>query len=149
MRTAFVAFVACLTTQPSRLQLASYRTFYASITRMGRSVWRSLNTSAGYLLVTWFRLSDKNVVADIYVVCACYIRLGEGIMVYRQLKRRETAVIEQSESQLSEEQVAALIRQSSTRQVLENVESADIQLTGAQKFAVSQGLNAGKIMIMH
>jgi DNA invertase Pin-like site-specific DNA recombinase len=108
-----------------------------------------LNTSAGYLLVTWFRLSDKNVVADIYVACACYIRLGEGIMVYRQLKRRETAVIEQSESQLSEEQVAALIRQSSTRQVLENVESADIQLTGAQKFAVSQGLNAGKIMIMH
>jgi len=71
-------------------------------------------------------------------------------MTYRQLRAKETpeqvsdATVE---SELAPEQVAALIRQSTTKQTRENLESADLQLSGAQKYAISQGLDADKIMI--
>ncbi len=70
-------------------------------------------------------------------------------MAYRQLKAKEVTIVEPVESQLSAEQIAAYLRQSSTAQVLNNVESADMQLTGAQQFAISQGVEADKIMIGH
>ncbi len=71
-------------------------------------------------------------------------------MTNRQLRAKETpeqisdATVE---SELAPEQVAALIRQSTTKQTRENLESADLQLSGAQKYAISQGLDADKIMI--
>ena len=71
-------------------------------------------------------------------------------MTYRQLRAKETpeqisdATVE---SELAPEQVAALIRQSTAKQTRENLESADLQLSGAQKYAISQGLDADKIMI--
>ncbi len=70
-------------------------------------------------------------------------------MAYRQLKPKQTHEQEPTESELTEEQVAAYIRQSSTKQVEENVESADLQLSGAQRFAISQGLDADKIVVAH
>jgi len=70
-------------------------------------------------------------------------------MARGQLRPRAAAkdlTIEQAQ-ELTEDQVVAMIRQSSTKQVRENVESADLQLSGAQRFAVRQGLNADKIVI--
>lgn len=70
-------------------------------------------------------------------------------MARGQLRPKATAedlTIEQV-PELTEDQVVAMIRQSSTKQVRENVESADLQLTGAQRFAVRQGLDADKIVI--
>jgi hypothetical protein len=70
-------------------------------------------------------------------------------MAYRQLRAKEPEQISDVtvESELAPEQVAALIRQSTTKQTRENSESADLQLSGAQKYAISQGLDADKIMI--
>ena len=68
----------------------------------------------------------------------------------RHLKPRQavdTAQV-QADEQLTEEQVVAHIRQSSNHQVRENLESADLQLSGAQRFAVEKGLNAGKIVVV-
>ena len=72
-------------------------------------------------------------------------------MTYRQL--RPKAPQEQAQNGTTEEltadQVAALIRQSTTKQTRENLESRDLQLTGAQRFAISRGLDADKIMIAY
>jgi len=71
-------------------------------------------------------------------------------MTYRQLRARkpqEQAQDTSVQEQLSPEQLAAYVRQSTTRQTRENLESADLQLSGAQEFAISQGLDADKIVI--
>jgi DNA invertase Pin-like site-specific DNA recombinase len=68
----------------------------------------------------------------------------------RHLKPKQTteeATRTQADNELLPEQMAAYIRQSTTRQLENNLESADLQLTGAQEFAISQGLDADKIMI--
>ncbi len=70
-------------------------------------------------------------------------------MTYRQLKPRQVVPLELVETELTAEQVAAYLRQSSDFQVLNNTESADMQLTGALRYAVSRGLNADKIVIAH
>src|SRR5260370_39910617 len=70
-------------------------------------------------------------------------------MGYRQIRAKQTETIEQEETALEAEQIAAYLRQSTTKQTIENVESMDIQLTGAQKYAVRQGLDADKIVIAH
>ena len=68
-----------------------------------------------------------------------------------QLRARqaETPLQAQADSQLSPEQMAAYVRQSTTKQTRENLESADLQLSGAQRYAVSQGLDADKIVVAH
>ena len=68
---------------------------------------------------------------------------------YRQLRPRTVVSLESAQTELAAEQVAAYLRQSSDFQVLNNTESADMQLTGALRYAVSQGLNADKIVIAH
>ena len=70
-------------------------------------------------------------------------------LAYRQLKPKQTQEQEPIESELTPEQMTAYIRQSSTKQVRTNIESADLQLSGAQRYAVSQGLDADKIVIAH
>src|SRR5260221_1337634 len=68
----------------------------------------------------------------------------------RHLKPKQTTeetTRTQADNELLPEQMAAYIRQSTTRQLENNLESADLQLTGAQEFAISQGLDADKIMI--
>src|SRR5260370_9361479 len=67
----------------------------------------------------------------------------------RHLRARQAldTVQEQASEQLLPEQFVAYIRQSSTKQVENNPESADLQLSGAQEYAVSQGLDADKIVI--
>ncbi len=70
-------------------------------------------------------------------------------MSYRQLKPRQVLPLELVETELTAEQVAAYLRQSSDFQVLNNTESADMQLTGALRYAVSRGLEADKIVIAH
>ncbi len=69
----------------------------------------------------------------------------------RHLRARQAVETTQAQAseQLTEGQIVAHIRQSSTRQTRENLESADLQLSGAQKFAIEKGLNAGKIVIVH
>ncbi len=72
-------------------------------------------------------------------------------MTYRQLrpKKEQPEQIQNgsTEEELSAEQVAAVIRQSTTKQTRENLESADLQLSGYQRYAISQGLDADKIMV--
>jgi DNA invertase Pin-like site-specific DNA recombinase len=75
--------------------------------------------------------------------------IGVNSMTYRQLKPRQVVPLELVETELTAEQVAAYLRQSSDFQVLNNTESADMQLTGALRYAVSRGLNADKIVIAH
>ena len=70
-------------------------------------------------------------------------------MAYRQLKPRTIELVEPVETTLTAEQVTAYLRQSIDFQVLHNTESADLQRTGALRYAVSQGLNADKIVIAH
>lgn len=70
-------------------------------------------------------------------------------MPYRPLRPKKAQEQEPIESELTAEQVAAYIRQSSTKQVKENIESADMQLSGAQRYAVSQGLDADKIVVAY
>jgi DNA invertase Pin-like site-specific DNA recombinase len=67
----------------------------------------------------------------------------------RHLRARQAldTVQEQASEQLLPEQFVAYIRQSSTKQVENNPESADLQLSGAQEYAVSQGLDADKLVI--
>jgi DNA invertase Pin-like site-specific DNA recombinase len=68
---------------------------------------------------------------------------------YRQLKPKQAQEQEPIEAELTPEQMAAYIRQSTTKQTKENLESADLQLSGAQRYAVSQGLDADKIVVAH
>src|SRR5260370_37337661 len=73
-------------------------------------------------------------------------------MTRRQLWNNDQELETQAvsgDSQLEPEQVAAYLRQSSDRQTRENVESAYLQLAGAQRYAVSQGLDSDKIIIAH
>jgi len=72
-------------------------------------------------------------------------------MAMHQLRARQALEQAQAQTseQLTEEQVAAIIRQSSDQSVKYNVESAGLQLNAAQQYALSQGLDAGKIMIAH
>ena len=73
-------------------------------------------------------------------------------MTYRQLRAKEPQEQAQNvstESELSPEQVAAYFRQSSSHQVRNNLESIDLQLSGAQRFAISRGLEADKLVIAH
>ncbi len=68
-----------------------------------------------------------------------------------QLRARQTedVAMTQATEQLSLEQFAAYLRQSTTKQVEHNLESADLQLSGAQRYAVSQGLQSDKIVVAH
>ena len=70
-------------------------------------------------------------------------------MARHQLRARQAVdtAQEQASEQLTEEQFAALIRQSSDQSVKYNVESAGLQLNAAQQYAISQGLDADKIVI--
>ena len=67
----------------------------------------------------------------------------------RQLRPREETPINVTPAAIESEQVAAYLRQSTTGQVLRNPESTDMQLSGAQRYAISQGLDADKIVIAH
>ena len=71
-------------------------------------------------------------------------------MTYRQLRAKEPQEQAQSvstEEELTAEQLAGVIRQSTTKQTRENLESADLQLSGYQRYAISQGLDADKIVV--
>jgi DNA invertase Pin-like site-specific DNA recombinase len=65
------------------------------------------------------------------------------------LKPKQIQEQEPIESELSPEQVAAYLRQSSNFQVANNLESGLMQLSGARRFAVSHNLDPDKILIAH
>ncbi len=67
----------------------------------------------------------------------------------RQLRSKPATDTIPVENTLTAEQMAAYLRQSSTAQVQQNIESADLQLSGALKYAVRQGLDADKIVVAH
>lgn len=68
-----------------------------------------------------------------------------------QLRARQAIDVLQAQnnSQLTPEQMAAYVRQSSDQSVKNNVESVGLQLSAAQQYAVSQGLDADKIVVAH
>jgi DNA invertase Pin-like site-specific DNA recombinase len=82
-----------------------------------------------------------------------YPQERERYKMRHQLRSRTSedrnAAMTQTSEQLTPEQFAAYLRQSTTKQVENNLESADLQLSGAQRYAVSQGLQADKIVVAH
>ena len=70
-------------------------------------------------------------------------------MSRQQLRLRAETPATVTPTAIEAEQVAAYLRQSTTSQTIRNVESTDMQLSGAQRYAISQGLDADKIVIAH